>query len=506
MFRSVAATLAIALLCAPVVHGAVETRTHTTYQVRRGKVNLPPAPTSKQECIDRADAAAEEEGKTRESGANDFQCHDVLHVLATFKPNPTCPALPPPEGRVVQCPSGTTGAYTQTKSWTAAPYPACAVEGEWVPTTPPASCVPVDTDSDGVPDSMDQCPTVPSTEPDGCPATPPTCNSAPADRVHQCPSGYSGTWTQRATVSPYPGCEITWSPVAWPPEACTPTSGPEPLFRDNFEYEVGRNITNADSLFGQRGWNGVKANNASAARGGGWVYTQNNSAKGSRVLVLESVPGPTPMQGIPYSQTDYYLQLGREGSTAQVLPANVWIQFWTYATPESRFSTRDKTIYPCSGHYACSWGPDLGWLFMWGSGGFNTSGDGSSRRFLAVEAQNADNRGDSEYPTNKAKLKQNLVSTPLAGGRWYQVRLHFDTSGAQGTYEAWVRELGQSAWTKVSDWRGGQTANFFWPIPENQRRGHTMFRLPTTVNGPGSSTVYIDDFVIGRSLAELPAN
>jgi hypothetical protein len=222
------------------------------------------------------------------------------------------------------------------------------------------------------------------------------------------------------------------------------------------------------------------------------------------VLVMESNPGSTPPPDFPYSQTDYYLQLGREGSSTITLPSNTWLQFWTYATPESRFSTRDKTIYPCSSAYPCVWGPNLGWLFMWGSGGFNTSGDGSSRRFLAVEAANADNRGDTEYPTNKSKLKQNLSANPLLGGRWYQVRLHLDTSGAQGTYEAWVRERGQTAWTKVSDWRGGVTPQFFWPIPETQRRGHTMVRVPTTVNGPGNSTTYLDDFVIGSSAAQLP--
>ncbi|HEY0687072.1 MAG TPA: hypothetical protein VGD45_32310 [Steroidobacter sp.] len=282
-----------------------------------------------------------------------------------------------------------------------------------------------------------------------------------------------------------------------------PTTPGSTLFFDNFDYEASRS-GGVSSVFPAHGWTHVKAENSNEASGNGWIYTRADSTLGSRVLVLESIPGSTAMEGMPYSQTDYYLQLGREGSTTQTLPANVWIQFWTYATPESRFSTRDKTLYPCSGIYPCNWGPNLGWLFMWGSGGFNTSGDGSSRRFLAVEAQNADFRGDTEYPANKAKLKQNLVSTPLAGGQWYQVRLHFDTSGAQGTYEAWVRQRGQSTWTKYSDWRGGQTANFYWPIPTDQRRGHTMFRAPTTVNGFGSSTVYIDDFAIASSQSALP--
>lgn len=343
------------------------------------------------------------------------------------------------------------------------------------------------------------------------PPPPPTCPPAPVSQTRQtvCGAGYTGTYmeTSASTVGPPPDCAVTttWTPVPPGASACVPQDQPptSALFEDRFEYDVSRSATNAEVLFGQRGWAGVKSVNSSAGRGNGWVYTRVDATVGSRVLVLESNPGSTPMQGMPYSQTDYYLQYGREGSTAQVLPANVWLQFSTYATPESRFSTRDKTIYPCSGSYPCNWGPNLGWLFMWGSGGFNQGGDGSSRRFLAVEAQNADNRGDSEYPTNKSKLRQNLSSTPLAGGVWYDVKLHFDTSGAQGTYEAWVRQRGQSAWTKVSDWRGGQTANFFWPIPADQRRGHAMFRWPTTVNGPGDSKVYVDDFKIAEREAAL---
>ena len=279
------------------------------------------------------------------------------------------------------------------------------------------------------------------------------------------------------------------------PEPLQPPTG-SVLFQDRFEYDVSRDGFTADQLFGEHGWDGVKANNSNARRGGGFVFTRHDAILNSRVLVLESRTADSPPPaGFPYSQTDYYLQKGREGSSTVTLPANVWIQFLTYATPDSRFSTRDKTIYPCNSHYACRWGPDLGWLFMWGSGGFNTGGDGSSRRFLALEAQNADNRGEP-------KLGQNVSSAPMLGGRWYKVRLHIDTSGPQGVYEAWFAEVGQDL-RKVADWRPGVTRGFSWPIPENQRRGHTMFRMPTTVN-QYNNTVYIDDLVIAASEAELP--
>lgn len=192
--------VAIAMLCAPAVDAAVKSKaTHTTYQVRRASTNVPPAPTSEEECIRRAHEAADTEGETRESGANDFQCHKVLHILTTFGPNPPCPSVPAPEGRVVVCPSGTTGAYTQTLSYSAAPYPTCAVAGEWLPTEPPASCVPIDSDGDGVPDSTDQCPTVRSVTADGCPASPPVATWVHcADQDQRCE--FSGTRTVRYGV------------------------------------------------------------------------------------------------------------------------------------------------------------------------------------------------------------------------------------------------------------------------------------------------------------------
>ena len=308
------------------------------------------------------------------------------------------------------------------------------------------------------------------------------------------PNRYA-TVTFTATRPPEP-------PQPEPPTPQPPASG-NWLFRDQFEYDAARNGSPVDQLFTQRGWTGIKANNASAGRGSGFIYTRHDATRGSRVLVLESRPQDLPPPaGFPYNQTDYYLQLGREGSSAESLPANVWIQFATYATPESRFSTRDKAIYPCSSFYPCTWGPNLGWLLMWGSGGFNTGGDGSSRRFLAMEAWNADYRADPEYPTNKVKLFQNVNTTPMQGGVWYDVRLHLDTSGAQGVYEAWTRRQGGN-WIKVSDWRGGVTPNFSWSIPTNQRRGHAMVRIPTTVN-QHNNTVYIDDLVIAASEAELP--
>lgn len=98
-------------------------------------------------CPGIRDRIIQRDALTRTSGSATYRCQVDLRAVVTFTANPTCPALPPPEGRVTQCPAGTTGAYTQTRSYSTAPYPTCAVLGEWTPSAPPAGiCVPVSTE------------------------------------------------------------------------------------------------------------------------------------------------------------------------------------------------------------------------------------------------------------------------------------------------------------------------------------------------------------------------
>lgn len=285
----------------------------------------------------------------------------------------------------------------------------------------------------------------------------------------------------------------------------TSTVGPTAntiVFVDAFEYQVDRSHNNAEIAFRAHGWADVKANNSYYRRGSGFLFTQLDSTLGSRVLVMESRPSMSKIPpGWRYAQTDYYLKYGQGDGPLTTVPACVWIQFWTYATPESRFSWRDKTLYPCRGPYPCKPG-QLGWLFMWGSGGFETFAAPPGGRFLALQGERADFRGDHEYPTNAQKLFQNVERTPLLAGRWYQVRLHIDVSGEQGIYEAWIRER-DKPWEKVAEWIGGVTKNFFWPIPVEERVGFRVLAIPTTVNGPEDSTTLMDDFVIATSEGQL---
>lgn len=279
------------------------------------------------------------------------------------------------------------------------------------------------------------------------------------------------------------------------------------VFFDDFEYDVSRSATNAEVAFRAHGWSDVKANNSHFRRGAGYLYTRYDAVRKSRVLVMESLlsQAQTP-PGFREPQTDYWVKYGSEDAPLTTIPANVWIQFWTYATPESRFGRRSKTIYPCRGRYPCSRRDgSFGWLFGWGSFGYETVAAPPGGRFLGLTGEHIDYRGCDEYPTNREKLFQNIKRIPLLAGRWYQVKLHIDVSKEQGVYEAWIREDKDASWTKVAEWIGGVTKDFFWPIPAQERVGFRVLAMPTTVNGTEDSTVFIDDFAIAKSEEALPS-
>lgn len=496
----------------------------TRYTARRGTSNMQsPQPTSIEQCRARVEAAIQAEGETRTSGSITYQCITTESWMVHFRPAPvSLPPLPAPANlrttsvneRLVRVQwDAVTGAQS---------YDLQFCRGIECTNLAPLSCVRATTYDHTLPLSATARYKVAASRATDCsnpgaqtgyvvgttvPPPPPTCPDAPAPqtRTINCPAGTTGTYTEQSSsaVSAPPECIVTTTWTAIPPGngACVPVSQPplSALFSDRFEYDIPR--TGDADAFRQRGYVHVKAENSRTNSGGsGYIYTRFDEALGSRVLVLESRPTMRPPPGdFPYSQTDYYLQLGQETGSGVAIPANAWIQFWTYATPESRFSTRDKAIYPCRGSYPCT---NLTWLFMWGSGGFEGVSAPAGGRYLALEGWGAD-RDTRVNDGDERKLYQNASRTPLLAGRWYQVRLHVDISTAQGTYEAWIREIGATSWLKVADWRSGVTPNFSWPI--SNRNPHSIARVPTTVN-QSDNTVYIDDLVIGRSQSELPAN
>lgn len=274
------------------------------------------------------------------------------------------------------------------------------------------------------------------------------------------------------------------------------------IFQDNFEYVVDRNVTNGQIPFETRGWTDAKANNTDYNRGSGYLYTRHDTTINSRVLVLESLPTTSPCS--PWCQTDYYLKYGSDVHPLGTVPANVWIQFWTYTVPGSRWDTRNKFLYPCHTFYPC---PAESYLWILSTPREDLTGEGDNTvsapeggRFFRLVSAYTNYSGGA--PWNAQKLYQNLSHTPLLEGVWYQVRVHIDTSGPQGVYELWVRQQGVSTWTKLAEWIGGVTPNFTWPIPEDMRTGNKVIAMPTTVD-TYDSTTYLDDFIMATSAADL---
>ena len=123
---------------------------------------------------------------------------------------------------------------------------------------------------------------------------------------------------------------------------------------------------------------------------------------------MESRPTEVPrMDGWSYGQTDYYLQLGAEGRP-DVVPANAWIQFWVYATPDSAIGPGDKVLYVCRASYPCQ-SPNWSWMFIWGriaNQPATTEADFApvGQRYIGLATESANNRAAFEGAWNAKKL------------------------------------------------------------------------------------------------------
>lgn len=271
------------------------------------------------------------------------------------------------------------------------------------------------------------------------------------------------------------------------------------VFEDDFEYTANRADTNVQVPFeGTGGWTDAKANNSDYAGSGGYLYTQDNATLGSKVLVMESLP--TTVGG----QTSYHLSYGSDAQSLGFIPGNLWIRFWTYAVPGSTWD-RQKFLYPCHTSYPCPVDSYL-WLVSFNTSDLTGVGDNvvtspAGGRFFRISSSTANYSGGETW--NADKLFQNLSHTPMLEGIWYEVKIHMDTSGAQGTYELWVRQRGVASWTKMAEWIGGVTANFDWPIPEALRAGNKVIAMPTTVD-TNDSTTYLDDLMLATTEGDLP--
>jgi hypothetical protein len=297
------------------------------------------------------------------------------------------------------------------------------------------------------------------------------------------------------------------------------------VFFDNFEYAVGRNDSNAETLFQQHGlWNGAKTEQSNQPGANGFLYTSTSipgysgafpGGASSRVLVMEALPNS---QGF---QTDFYLEYGNGESSAynNAVPGNVWFQFWVYVNhygsqlsyfDEGKFIYACNTAYPCHSH---KWMLSLGSQStepFWQSLGSPTDGSAFLNNGINTTYDNVSvvtNTGADAG--NEWKLGQTNTSQRITANRWTLVKIHLDTSTQSGRYEAWMRPIGGS-WTKVVEWIDGVTPGFTWRVSASHVGGHRTFRMPSTIGRASESAqnydvwIYMDDFAMARSEAGLP--
>jgi len=335
-------------------------------------------------------------------------------------------------------------------------------------------------------------------------------------------------------------------PLTRPPlPSNTGNSSGNPLFIDTFDYAVARTDAGgiaaggaALTAFTNAGWALVKRLPTDTGSRG-WIYTTTSIAGYSgqmpglsgngRVLCLEGAPtssSPAVGSGVN-NQTDFYLRYGTAGSAN--IPGDHWYQFWFYindsGAEQSRWSDGSKFLYPSppDDDYPVATG-NLPYLWNLGRGSYET--DGTAWNNLSygssMYAQNrpqysgstgADFSGASEYPTNRDKLGSNQVAKTtgyFAANNWYLIKLHFDNSGVQGTYEMWVRSM-NGEFQKRAEWIGGVTTDFVFPTVTGHRGGVASVLLPSTwgvANDTDTTNydawVYLSDFAIASSEADLP--
>jgi len=80
------------------------------------------------------------------NATRDYTCRTRTAVSVTVTTtSTTCPTRPADESRSQSCPSGTTGTWTQSRTYSSAASPTCWVAGSWSPTSAPDGFCAVDT-------------------------------------------------------------------------------------------------------------------------------------------------------------------------------------------------------------------------------------------------------------------------------------------------------------------------------------------------------------------------
>lgn len=126
--------LILCLMVAPLF-GAVDVTESTTVTLYKGTSKVRDT-TGWDDCR----AQAKSEAAKLTAGSVTYSCKsEVRKYAATYAPDPsTCAAQPAAEVRVGACPTGTTGTWTQTRTYSSSPYPTCWTAGDWLPASAPA--------------------------------------------------------------------------------------------------------------------------------------------------------------------------------------------------------------------------------------------------------------------------------------------------------------------------------------------------------------------------------
>jgi hypothetical protein len=117
-----------AALTSVTAFAATATVTHGQWELyRSGSTTLLSKHATETDCVNAAKAL---------NITRTYNCKTSTAVAVTSGTT-TCPSRPADESRSVSCPSGTTGNWTQTRTYTSAAYPTCWTASEWSPDSAP---------------------------------------------------------------------------------------------------------------------------------------------------------------------------------------------------------------------------------------------------------------------------------------------------------------------------------------------------------------------------------
>jgi hypothetical protein len=236
-------------------------------------------------------------------------------------------------------------------------------------------------------------------------------------------------------------------------------------FSDTFDYE----IDEVQDLI-DHGWSWAKADNLTGSHRG-----TITSDAGSLRFDLEGEDG----------QTDVYTEIDQ-------IAGDVTFEFDLFVDEDAGgIQNRFKFLYPSvDGNYPQPV-DTIRWLMVLSPANISPEiVEGNGRElFFRFESYNYAQATDPRIAVeNRWKLGQNLSLTPITLGAWHHVRIHIDTSGEHGAFEAWLDG------EKVAEWIDGVTPDFSFSVPPEARGGHEGLRVITTADD--DMTLMFDNFAL----------